>query len=74
VLLLLSEEEIDSQPHVATAIHLENPPEYSSPNHQICSFIYDGELYYYAETTQANWTVGNIPSKFKDLTFYQTLI
>ena len=70
VLLLLSKENIDGQPHTATAIHLENPPENSLPDYQDYSFTYDGETYYYAETTNANWRIGDLPPKFENLNFH----
>jgi len=70
VLLLFSNEKLnDGQYHVATAIHLENPPENSLPDYQDCSFTYDGETYYYAETTNVYWRVGDLPPKFENLTF-----
>lgn len=69
VLLLFSNEKVDGQYHTATAIHLENPPENSLPDYQDCSFTYDGETYYYAETTNVHWRVGDLPPKFENLTF-----
>ena len=69
-LILLSKEEIDGQPHVATAIHLENPPEKSLSQIEDKEFTYNGEKYYYTETTHWNWRVGDLPPFFSNLTFY----
>lgn len=70
VLILLSNEEIEGQPHAAVAVHLENPPENSRPDIQDKNFIYNKEIYYYAETTMWNSRVGDIPPVFENLTFY----
>jgi len=51
VLLLLSKDPVDGLPHVATAIHLANPPTHSLPEYEDKFFIYNGEKYYFAETT-----------------------
>jgi len=70
VLLLLSKEEIDGQPHAAVAIHLENPPENSLSEIENKEFLFNGEKYYYAESTSWNWRIGDIPPNLNNLTFY----
>lgn len=70
VLILLSQEEIEGQHHVAVAVHLENPPENSRPDMRNKNFTYNGEIYYYAETTMWCSRVGDIPSVFENLTFF----
>jgi hypothetical protein len=70
VLLLLSNETLsDGQYHAATAIHLKNPPENSRSDCQDYYFTFNGEKYYYAETTTASWRVGDLPPKFENVTF-----
>ena len=70
VLLLYSNKKLsDGQYHVATAIHLANPPENSLPDYADSSYTYGGEEYYYAETTMSHWRVGDLPTKYKDVTF-----
>jgi hypothetical protein len=70
VLLLLSNEKLsDGLKHVAIAVHLENPPEYSLNDIEDFVLNYNGKEYYYAETTNAHWRVGDLPPKFEDLTF-----
>jgi len=69
VLLLYSNEKIDDQHHVAIAVHLEKPPQNSQPDIEDSVFTYNGEEYYYAETTGWGWRVGDLPSKFQNLTF-----
>ena len=69
VLLLFSNETIEDQYHVAVAVHLENPPENSLSNYDDFSLIYNGEEYYYAETTNGYWRVGDLPPKFENITF-----
>ena len=69
VLLLYSNEKLsDGLYHVAIALHLENPPEYSL-NKEYLVFTYNGKNYYYSETTNANWRVGDLPPQFENLTF-----
>jgi hypothetical protein len=70
VLILLSKEEIEGQPHAAVAVHLENPPENSRPDIKDKNFTYNGNVYYYAETTMWNFRVGDIPPVFDNLTFH----
>ena len=70
VLILLSQEEIEGQHHVAVAVHLENPPENSRPDMRNKNFTYNGEIYYYAETTMWCSRVGDIPSVLENLTFF----
>ena len=74
VLLLLSKEKIEGQLHVAAAIHLENSPKNSLSKIEDKDFTYNGEKYYYAETTNRNWRVGDLPPELKNLTFYLTPI
>ena len=69
VLLLFSNEKVEGQYHVATAIHLENPPTNSLSEMADADFVYNEEKYYYAETTNWNCRVGDLPSKFEKLTF-----
>ena len=69
VLLLFSNETIEDQYHVAIAVHLEKPPENSLSQYDDLSLTYNGEEYYYAETTNANWRVGDLPPKLKNITF-----
>lgn len=70
VLLLYSNEILDDgQYHVATAVHLENPPENSLDNYQDLVLTYNGKNYYYAETTNAYWRVGELPPKLENITF-----
>ena len=69
VLLLFSNETIQDQYHVATAVHLENPPENSLAGNKDYSLIYNGEEYYYAETTNAPFRVGDLPPKYENVTF-----
>lgn len=69
VLILFSNEKVEGQYHVATAIHLATAPQNSLSDYEDRSFIYAGQVYYYAETTNAWWRVGDIPSSFEKLTF-----
>jgi len=69
VLLLFSNEKIDGQHHVAIAVHFENQPTNSLPDIEDSIFTYNGEKYYYAETTGWSWRVGDLPPKFQNLTF-----
>ncbi len=70
VLLLHSHETpSDGQYHAATAVHLTNAPEKSLPNYADVYFTYNGENYYYAETTQFHWRVGDLPPKLENITF-----
>ena len=69
VLLLYSNEEIDGQHHVAIAVRLEKPPQNSLSKIEDSVFNYNGEKYYYAETTSWGWRVGDLPQKFQNLTF-----
>jgi len=68
VLLVLSER-IGWQYHVAVAVHLEKPPTNSRADIENFFFTYNGEKYYYAETTSWNWRVGDLPPKLYNLTF-----
>lgn len=71
VLLLYSEEVLDDgQYHVATAVNLMNPPENSLPNYPDSDFTYNGEKYYFAETTLASWRVGDLPTDFEGISFH----
>lgn len=70
VLILLSNEKVDGQYHVATAVHLENPPENSLPDYHDLVYTYNGEKYYYAETTSWNWRVGDVPPNFENFSFF----
>ena len=68
VLLLFSNEKVDGQHHVAIA-HLEKTPQNSQHKSEVSIFTYNGEEYYYAETTNWGWRVGDLPSKFQNVTF-----
>ncbi len=70
VLFLLSNEKVNGQYHAATAIQLENPPENSLPDYQDLVYPYNGEKYYYAETTSWHWRVGDVPPNFENLSFF----
>ena len=70
VLLLLSNEKLsDGTKHVAIAVHLENPPVYSLNDYEDLVLNYNGKNFYYAETTNAHWRVGDLPPKIEHLTF-----
>jgi len=69
VLLLLSKDPVDGLPHVATAIHLANSPTHSLPEYEDKFFIYNGEKYYFAETTTWNYRVGDLPTWLKKCRF-----
>jgi hypothetical protein len=69
VLLLYSNQKIDGQHHVAIGVHLEKTPQNSQLEVEDSVFIYNGEKYYYAETTTWGWRVGDLPPKFQNLTF-----
>lgn len=69
VLLLFSNDTIEEQYHVAIAVHLENPPANSLSQYDDFSLTYDGEEYYYAETTIVHWRVGDLHPKFENTTF-----
>ena len=70
VLLLLSKDPVNGLPHVAVAIHLTNPPTHSLPEYEDKFFIYNGEKYYFAETTAWNYRVGDLPTWLKNVDFY----
>jgi hypothetical protein len=70
VLLLLSKNPVGDLPHVATAVHLTNPPTHSLPEYEDKFFTYDGEKYYFAETTTWNYRVGDLPPWLKSVDFY----
>ena len=70
VLILISNETLgDGQYHIATAIHLANPPEKSLPDYSDYYLTSDGEKYYYAETTNVGWRVGDLPPMYENVTF-----
>ncbi|MFX1538695.1 MAG: hypothetical protein ACFFDI_31290 [Promethearchaeota archaeon] len=70
VLILLSNETLsDGLFHAATAIHLKNPPQNSLSKYDDYSLFYNGEEYYYAETTHAHWRVGDLPPWVGNVTF-----
>jgi hypothetical protein len=61
VLLLFSNETLsDGLYHVATAVHLENPPEHTLTDGYGAPFISNDEKYYFAETTLGG-CVGDLP-------------
>jgi uncharacterized protein YxeA len=69
-LVLISNETLsDGQLHVAAAIHLNNPPQNSLPEYDDFSLLYNGEEYYYAETTIVPWRVGDLPPWVGNTTF-----
>ena len=75
VLLLLSKEPVgDSVPHVATAVHLTNPPTHSLSEYEDKVLSYDGKEYYFAETTSWNYRVGDYPPWLKNADFYMISI
>lgn len=70
VILLYSNETLDDgQHHVAIAVHLEDPPQHSLEEYEDSVYIHNEQNYYYAETTQAYWRVGDLPPKFENVTF-----
>lgn len=69
VVLLLSNETVENQFHVAIAVHLVDPPTNSLTEYADYSISYNGEEYYYAETTTAHWRVGDLPPTFENMTF-----
>jgi hypothetical protein len=70
VVLLISNEILsDGFHHVAIGVQLENPPEHSLSEFDDLVLTYNGKNYYYAETTNAYWRVGDLPPKFQNLTF-----
>ena len=69
VLLISNEVLSDGFHHVAIGVHLENPPEHSLSEFDDLVITYNGKSYYYAETTNAYWRVGDLPPKFENLTF-----
>ena len=70
VILLISNEILpDGFNHVAIGVHLEKPPEHSLSEFDDLVLTYDNKDYYYAETTNAYWRVGDLPPQFENLTF-----
>ena len=70
VLLMLSNEKVDGQYHAAVAVNLDNPPQNSLPDYNDLEYTYKEEKYYYAETTNWNWRVGDVPPNFENLSFF----
>ncbi|MGQ9642173.1 MAG: hypothetical protein ACUVUF_08700 [Candidatus Bathycorpusculaceae bacterium] len=70
VLLLLSKNSVNGLSHAATAVHLTNSPVNSLPELEDKFFTYNGEKYYFAETTSWNYRVGDLPSWLKNAEFY----
>lgn len=68
-LILFSNETIEGQYHVATAVHLESPPQNSLTHNRDYNVTYSGETYYYAETTNTPFRIGDIPPKYDNVTF-----
>ena len=61
VVLLFSNEKLsDGQYHVATAVHLDSPPIFPSSISEKALFAYNGEDYYFAETTGWARHIGEI--------------
>lgn len=70
ILLLLSKEPVNGQLHVAVAVHLTNPPTHSLPQYKDKIIMYNGEKYYFAETTMWDYRVGDLPPKLQGIEFY----
>lgn len=70
VVLLLSKETVNGQLHVATAINLKNPPTHSLPQYEDKYIVYNGEKYYFAETTMWGYRVGDLPPWLQNIKFY----
>lgn len=64
VLILISFEE----KHAAVAVHLTNPPTHNIQE-SYWFFTYEGEEYYFAETTGWGWRVGDCPPNLKEVKF-----
>ena len=73
-LFLYSNETINGQYHTAAAIKLKTPPKHLVQQYKTRFEIYEGELYYYAETTKGPINVGNIPKNFENLNFTKSAI
>ncbi len=54
--------------HMAVAVHLTNPPTHNTQE-SYWFITYQGEKYYFAETTGWGWRVGDCPSGFKEIKF-----
>jgi hypothetical protein len=69
VVLLYSELVTVGVRHAAVAVHLDMPPEHSLPNYEDRFFVYEGEKYYFAETTISNYRVGDVPKEVANLSY-----
>lgn len=55
--------------HAAVAVHLDSPPEHSLSNFEDRYFVYNGEKYYFAETTIGSYRMGDVPTEVADLSY-----
>ena len=55
--------------HAAVAVHLTDPPTHNTQS-EFHYFEYNGERYYYAETTGSGWMVGDLPPDLEGTSFY----
>jgi hypothetical protein len=66
--LLVRSEIMNNTCHVAIGVHLDEEPEKANCIENYY-FIHNDERYYFAETTNDGWMIGDIPSKIRGINF-----
>ena len=67
--LLYSELVTTGVRHAAVAVHLDTAPSHSLPDFGDRFFVYNGENYYFAETTIGYYRVGDVPKEVENLSY-----